>query len=63
MGLIIIGLIIVSIICFWRGKVILTDFPSPRFAFCYKQLGILLFSISFISIIIVIVIIIELLGG
>lgn len=63
MGLLVVILIIFSIICLWRGKVILDDFPSPRIVYCYKKIAIVLFSLSVISFIISIVIIIDLFSG
>ena len=58
MGLLVVILIILSLVCFWRGKVILDDFPSPRIVYCYKIISTLHFIISIVFMILAIVIII-----
>ena len=58
MGLLVVILIILSLVCFWRGKVILDDFPSPKIVYCYKIISALHFIISVVFMILAILIII-----
>ena len=63
MELIVIILIIASAILFWRGRIILTDFPSPKIAHCYKKIAIIIFIVASILIIISIILLIKIFSG